>query len=202
MAGVPVADAAGAALLTHGREQGPETMLDLARRLALDDFHYLLPVAAGHSWYPGRFMERPEANEPMLSYALAAYGALVERLEREGWPAERLALVGFSQGACLTLEYVARHPRRYGAVAGLTGSLIGPPGALTTPAPGSLEGTPLLITTAEEDEWIPVERTRESAAVLEAAGAEVDLQIMPPGEHGVDDEEVDFLRALLRKETG
>jgi phospholipase/carboxylesterase len=197
VAGVAVAEAAAAALFTHGRDQGPETMLELVDRLALDGLHYLLPVAAGRSWYPGRFMEPTESNEPMLTYALDAFGALVERLESEGWPPERLALVGFSQGACLTLEYVARHPRRYGAVAGLTGSLLGPPGELTRPPAGALAGTPLLITTAEEDEWIPVERTRESAAVLEAAGAEVDLRIMPPGEHGVDDEEVDALRALL-----
>jgi phospholipase/carboxylesterase len=200
-AGVALAEAAVVAVLTHGRDQGPETMLELVEHLDLDGVHYVLPVAAGRSWYPARLFDPPEANEPMLSFALEAFGAVLARLGDRGWPPERLALAGFSQGACITLEYVARHPRHYGAVAGLTGSLIGPDRELTRPPSGSLRGTPLLITTAEQDEWIPVYRTRESASVLEAAGAAVDLRIMPPGEHGIEDEEVEALRRLLRAEA-
>jgi predicted esterase len=200
-AGVALEEAAVAAVLTHGRDQGPETMLELVERLDLEGVHYVLPVAANRSWYPARLFDRPEANEPMLSFALEAYGVLLARLGDRGWPPERLALAGFSQGACITLEYVARHPRRYGAVAGLTGSLIGPDGEITRPPPGSLRGTPLLITTAERDEWIPVHRTRESAGALEEAGAAVDLRIMPPGPHGIADEEVEALRRLLRAST-
>ena len=137
----------------HGRGAWPETMLDLAVRLALDDVHMLVPVAAGRTWYPQRFTAPVADNEPWLSHALEACDAAVQRLAGAGWPAERIVLAGFSQGACLTLEYAARHPRRYGGVAALTGGLIGDDSELTHPQ--GLDGTPLLITTAEGDEWVP-----------------------------------------------
>jgi phospholipase/carboxylesterase len=193
-AGAPLAEAAAVAVLVHGRGQGPATMLDLARRLALDDVAYLLPVADAATWYPERFTAPAEANEPRLSWALEACAAAVEQARR---PVAHLALVGFSQGACLTLEYVARNPRRYGAVAGLTGGLIGTDDALTTPG-AELGGTPLLVTTKEGDDWVPAARTRASAEILAAAGAAVDLRIMAPGAHAITDEEVDVVRALVR----
>jgi predicted esterase len=105
------------------------------------------------------------------------------------------ALVGFSQGACLVLEYVARHPRRYHAVAALSGGLIGAEGELSRPQ--GLDGTPLLITAAEGDDWIPVERTRESAEILAAAGADVDLRIFQPSSHAIRAEEADAVAALV-----
>src|SRR5687767_1052647 len=106
--GPPLADAVAVAVLVHGRGAGPESMLELARALALEDAVYVVPVAAGRTWYPQRFIERREVNEPWLSFALEACDAVVGRLAGDGWPPERLALVGFSQGACLTLDYVAR----------------------------------------------------------------------------------------------
>jgi phospholipase/carboxylesterase len=176
-------------------------MLDLAARLAEDGVHCVLPAAAGRSWYPQRFTAPFEDNEPFLTFALEACAAAVVRLGDACWAAERLALVGFSQGACLTLEYVARHPRRYGAVAGLTGGLIGMDGALTRPA-ASLEGTPVLITTAEGDDWVPAERTRESAAILAEAGAAVDVQVFPAGPHVIRPQEVEAVRELVRAASG
>ena len=197
--GAPLGETAAAAILVHGRNQGPETMLGLVERLALPDVHYVLPVAADGTWYPQRFTEPTAANEPRLTQALAALGAAVARLEAAGRPAETLALVGFSQGACLTLEWVARNPRRYGSVAGLTGGLIGADSELTRPGAG-LDGTPLLITTSEQDEWVPAERTRATAAILATAGAEVDLRVFPGAEHTMKDDEVDAVRRLIQGE--
>jgi predicted esterase len=181
------------AVLLHGRGLGAEPMLELVRALDLDGVHYVLPQAAGASWYPLRFIEPVARNEPWLTFALEALDAVVTSTGR---PPERIALVGFSQGACLLCEYIARHPRRYGAVAALTGGLIGADGELTQPAAG-LDGTPLLITSAEEDAWVPPARTRESAAILAAAGADADLRVYEPGPHTVRPDEVAATRALI-----
>jgi phospholipase/carboxylesterase len=149
----------------------------------------VIPAAAGGTWYPQRFTAPVTANEPWLSWALEAVDAAV----LSGSPGAVVA--GFSQGACLALEYVARHPRRYAGVAALTGGLIGTDAELTRPA--GLEGTPVLLTTAEDDPWVPPERTRASAEILEAAGAAVDLRVSPPGPHTVRPDEVAALRDLL-----
>jgi predicted esterase len=176
------------AVLVHGRGSGPEAMLDLAGRLAAEGVRCVLPAAADHTWYPQRFTVPQADNEPWLTHALEAVGAHLDG-------AEDVALAGFSQGACLVLEYVARHPRRYRAVAGLSGGLIGADGELTRPE--GLDGTPVLITAAEGDDWIPVERTRESAEILEAAGARVDLRIYQPSSHAIRAEEVDAVAAMV-----
>jgi predicted esterase len=189
--GAPPSDAAAAAILVHPRGGGPETMAGLARVLGLDDVHYVIPAAAGRTWYPERFIAPLAANEPWLSWGLEALGAAVERVAE----APRAVLVGFSQGACLTLEYVARNPRRYDAVAGLVGGLIGAEGELARPT--GLDGTPLLVTTIEQDAWVPEQRTRESAAILAAGGADVDLRVYPPGPHALHEEEVEAVRALI-----
>ena len=174
------------AVLVHGRGSGPETMLDLAGRLAAAGVRCVLPAAAGNTWYPQRFIAPLADNEPWLTYALEA---LDEHVDGEA------SLIGFSQGACLVLEYVARHPRRYHAVAALSGGLIGADGELTRPE--GLDGTPLLITAAEDDDWIPVERTRESAEILAAGGAQVDLRIFQPSSHAIRAEEADAVTELV-----
>ena len=147
------------AVLVHGRGSGPDTMLDLAGRLAATGVRCVLPAAADHTWYPQRFTAPRASNEPWLTHALEALATHVDGVGD-------VALAGFSQGACLVLEYAARHPRRYRAVAGLSGGLIGADGELSRPQ--GLDGTPLLITVAEGDDWIPVARTRESAEILAA----------------------------------
>jgi phospholipase/carboxylesterase len=127
---------------------------------------------------------------------MEAVGAAAAALADAGWPAERLLLVGFSQGACVVLEYVARNPRRYGGVAALTGGLIGADGEVTRPR--GLAGTPVLNTSAEGDEWVPPERTRESAEILAAGGADVDLRVFDRGSHAIRAQEVDAVAALAR----
>ena len=128
LAGAPLETARAALILVHGRGATAESMLPLADAFGLSDIAYLAPQAAGGAWYPYPFMSPIEANEPWLGSALAALGALVERLGAAGFPPERIGLAGFSQGACLSAEYAARNARRYGAIIGLSGGLIGPPG--------------------------------------------------------------------------
>jgi phospholipase/carboxylesterase len=179
-------EAGPTAVLVHGRGSGPETMLDLAGRLAAAGMRCVLPAAAGGTWYPQRFTAPLADNEPWLTDALAALDTHVDG---------DASLVGFSQGACLVLEYVARHPRRYHAVAALSGGLIGADDELTRPR--GLDGTPLLLTVAEGDDWIPIERARESAEILAAAGARVDLRVFRPSSHAIRAEEADAVAALV-----
>jgi pimeloyl-ACP methyl ester carboxylesterase len=222
------AGAAVTAVLLHGRGSGPSSMVGLARALDAGGVRYVIPAAADGTWYPQRFTAPLEANEPWLGWALEAVDAAVETARRAAGetsspggdapsgrgdapsspggdapsgrgdaPSSRAVVVaGFSQGACLALEYVARRPRRYRGVAALTGGLIGADEELTRPA--GLDGTPVLLTTAEGDPWIPPERTRATAAILEAGGAAVDLRVFPPGPHTVRPDEVAALRDLLR----
>src|SRR5687768_13197098 len=127
-AGAPLSEARGAVLMVHGRGASARDILTLATELALDDLAYLAPQAAGSTWYPYPFMQPIESNEPFLSSALARVAEALAHIAAAGIPPERTGLLGFSQGACLTTEFVARNARRYGGVAGLSGGLIGPEG--------------------------------------------------------------------------
>lgn len=189
--------AKAAAILIHGRGATPESMLPLAEAFALGDICYLAPRATGNTWYPQSFLAPIEANEPWLSSALSVIGALVERLEGEGFDASRIAIVGFSQGACLASEFAARNARRYGAVIALTGGLIGPTG---TPRDysGSLDGTSVFLGSSDVDPHVPLERIEETENVLTRLGAKVDKRIYPGMGHSVNEDEVEAVRALLK----
>ncbi|HEV7508406.1 MAG TPA: dienelactone hydrolase family protein [Thermoanaerobaculia bacterium] len=195
-AGRPVAEAAAAMVMVHGRGATAESILSLADEFGRDDFAYLAPQAAGYSWYPYGFMAPMPQNEPGLSSGLARIGEIVAQLETEGIPPERIVFLGFSQGACLSLEFAARNARRYGAILGLSGGLIGPAG---TPRdyPGSFAGTPVFLGCSDRDPHIPRERVDESAAVLKAIGAEVTERIYPAMGHTVNEDEMSFVRQLL-----
>src|SRR5690349_16336591 len=127
-AGAPLGEGRGVVILIHGRGASPHNILELVPEIALPSFTYLAPAAADRTWYPFSFMHPIEQNEPKLSSALGRIHTLVEESIGEGVPAERIVLIGFSQGACLAGEYAVRHPKRYGGVAMLSGGLIGPPG--------------------------------------------------------------------------
>jgi len=187
-----------AAVLLHGRGADSEGMLALAQEFGQDDIAYVAPEAAGRSWYPYSFLAPLEQNEPHLSDALDMVGAAMSRLAREGYPPERVALIGFSQGGCLALEYAARNAERYGAVAGLSAGLIGPPG---TPRDykGSLAGTPVFLGCSDVDGHIPLTRVHESRDVLGKLGAEVDERIYPRMGHTVNADEVAAVTALLKR---
>jgi predicted esterase len=185
-----------AAILLHGRGASAEDMLALASELRTRDVAYLAPQAAGNSWYPHSFLSRLDLNEPWLTSALGRVAELIESLEADGITSERIAIMGFSQGACLTLEFAARHARRYGAVIGLSGGLIGPPGTPRDYA-GSLDGTPVFLGCSDVDAHIPVERVHESTTVLRRLGSLVDERIYSGMGHTVNVDEVKAVRDLL-----
>jgi len=196
--GAPLPQARAAAILVHGRGGSGADILTLAAEFDVDGVAYLAPQAAGNTWYPLSFLAPIEANEPGLSSALRRLGEVVDVVEQAGIPAERVLLAGFSQGACLTLEHVARNARRYGAVAGFTGGLIGPPGA-PRDYPGDLAGTPVFLGSSVPDPHVPWERVEETAVVLERMGAVVDLRGYPRMPHTINAEEIDAARGLLQR---
>ena len=173
-------------------------MLGLAEEFRIHDIAYLAPQAAGSTWYPYSFLAPISDNEPGLSSALSVIDRLVHAVEQEHVPSERVAILGFSQGACLTLEFAARHPRRHAAIVGLSGGLIGPPG---TPRnyPGSLDGTPVFLGCSDVDPHIPLERVHESSEVFRRLGASVDERIYPRMGHTINRDEIDAVSALLTK---
>jgi predicted esterase len=189
------------AILIHGRGASAEDILGLASEFAVDDVAYLAPQAANHTWYPYSFLSPIPQNEPFLTSALGILSSLVARLVEQHVPSERVVILGFSQGACLTLEFAARNPRRYAAIVGLSGGLIGPPG---TPRlyPGSLEGTPAFLGCSDVDAHIPVERVRESAAVLRTMKASVDERIYRGMGHTVNADELRAVTTLLSAPRG
>jgi phospholipase/carboxylesterase len=200
-AGEPLATARAAVVMLHGRGATAESILELAGPLATPGVAYLAPQAAGGAWYPQRFMEPIERNEPWLTDALATVGTVLDQLKAAGIGAERTVLLGFSQGACLALEYAARNGRRYGGVVGLSGGLIGPPGTRWAYA-AALDGTPVFLGCSDVDFHIPKERVDESAAVLTRLGAEVTERIYPGMGHTVNQDEVDQVRELLAELAG
>jgi predicted esterase len=185
-----------AVILVHGRGDSASGILGLADALDAPHVVWLAPQAAGHAWYPFSFLVPMEHNEPGLSSGLAVIDGLVETLRAEGLPPERIVLMGFSQGACLAQEYAARHARRYHAVVGLSGGLIGPPGTPRDYA-GSFDGTPVFLGCSDIDAHIPVERVHESGDVFARMGAEVDKRIYPGMGHTVNAEELSAVQALL-----
>lgn len=200
-AGVPLANAVGAVIMVHGRGAEAEDILALAEEVGRPGLAYLAPRAAGNTWYPHRFLEPLARNEPHLSSALGVIGRLVGEAEAAGVAAERVVLLGFSQGACLALEYGARHARRYGGLVGLSGGLIGPEGTPREYA-GSLAKTPVFLGCSDVDGHIPKERVEESAAVLWGLGGEVDVRLYPGMGHTVNRDEIAAVRGLLGRVAG
>ena len=164
---------------------------------ATDDVAFVAPNASGGTWYPFSFLAPMDQNQPGLDSGLGVLARLVDELSASGIAPDRIGLMGFSQGACLALEFSARHGRRYACVAGLSGGLIGPPG---TPRayPGTLAGTPVFLGCSDIDPHIPLERVHETARVLGGLGAKVDARIYPGMGHTVNEGELEAVRALLR----
>jgi phospholipase/carboxylesterase len=197
-AGPEPEEAAATLILVHGRGATAESILSLYAELGLEGVAALAPQAAGYTWYPHSFLAPLEANQPFLDSALRRLESLVADLLGCGVPSARVALLGFSQGACLTLEFTARHPRRYGAVMGLTGGLIGPPGTLRD-YPGQLGDTPAFLGSGDPDPHVPFERVRETATVLTRMGAVVELRRYPGMPHTINADELDACRRLLER---
>ena len=190
------AQARVAVILVHGRGDSAAGILGLADEFDLPDVTWLAPDAAGHTWYPYSFLAPLAQNEPGLSSGLGVIATLLATLGSEGIPPERVVLMGFSQGACLSQEFAARHARRYRAIVGLSGGLIGPPGTLRD-YQGAFADTPVFLGCSDIDPHIPVERVHESAAVFRRMGAHVDARIYPGMGHTVNGDELEAVRALL-----
>jgi phospholipase/carboxylesterase len=199
-AGEPLERAHAAMILVHGRGASAADIMTVAAEVMFPGVAYLAPQAAGSAWYPYPFTAPLEANEPYLSSALQILTSLVAKVEVTV-PAARLVLLGFSQGACLTLEFAARHARRYGGVVGLSGGLIGPDG---TPRdyPGAFKRTPVFLGCSDVDPHIPKERVIEAGEVFERMGADVTLSLYPRMAHTVSPDEIEAVRAIVKGVAG
>lgn len=182
--------------MLHGRGGTAEDILTLVPMLGTDDVAYLAPQAAGGSWYPFGFMSPIERNEPGITSAMNTVGRLIAQIELGGVHPAQTYLLGFSQGACLATEYVARHARRFGGVAGLSGGLIGPEGTSRDYA-GSLDATPVFLGCSDVDGHIPAERVRETADVLRRLGGDVTMRLYPGMGHTINEDELAAVRTML-----
>jgi phospholipase/carboxylesterase len=196
--GAPLAQAAAAIVLLHGRGASAEDILGLAGEMYDERVAYLAPQAAGHQWYPYSFLAPIAENEPWLSSALAKVAAVVKLAVDGGLPLERIFVCGFSQGACLSTEFIARNPARYGGLVAFTGGLIGPPDADLHHA-GNLAGMPALFSSGDPDPHVPWSRVLASAKEFTAMGAAVETQRYPGRPHTVLPQEIEAARELIFK---
>jgi predicted esterase len=195
--GRPLAEADAALILVHGRGATAASILELADYLPHPEMAYLAPQASDYTWYPYSFLMPMPQNEPGISSGLQAIADLVAQVEAAGIPVERIVLGGFSQGACLASEFVARHARRYGGLLVFSGGLIGPPG---TPRhySGSLDGTPIFLGCSDRDAHIPLERVQESTAVFQQLGAQVTEKIYPAMGHTIIEDELAHAQLIVQ----
>lgn len=197
MRGEPLDRAQAAMIMIHGRGAKAEDILALSNELNQSGFTFLAPQASGNVWYPNRFLAPLAQNEPWLSSALAFVGDVFTQIVNAGIPAERIMLLGFSQGACLTLEFAARNARRYGGIVGLSGALIGPD---DTPRnyKGSLDGTPVFLGCSDVDFHVPKERVDQAAEDLKNLGGTVTKRLYPNMDHSVNQDEIEFVRGMMQ----
>jgi predicted esterase len=188
-------------LMIHGRGASAEDILSLSNEFDQPGFAYFAPQAVGNAWYPNRFLVPLAENEPWLSSALKFVDDVLAEIINAGIPPERVILLGFSQGACLALEFAARNARRYGGIAGLSGALIGPD---DTPRDykGSLAGTPVFLGCSDVDFHVPRERVDQTAEILKRLGGEVTERLYPNMGHTVNQDEIDFVRGMMQGLVG
>jgi predicted esterase len=198
-AGHPRGEAKLAGVLLHGRDRTKKEMTDLAAELDLDGVRWLAPAAEAGKWYPHRFFDERAENEPFLTRAVERCDKVMEEARENGrLKPDQIIVAGFSQGACLALEYAIRRPDHIGAVIVFTGALIGPPDTdWATLAPRGLNGLRVLITGSDADEWITERTTRETAHALVDLGADVRLRIYQGRKHVILPEEIEEARSFL-----
>lgn len=194
--GVSLQEAKVAMILIHGRGGDANGILPLISHFEAEGFAYLAPSASGNSWYPKRFIAPRENNEPYLSSALETVSNLLQEVGEAGIPPEKTILLGFSQGACLAIEFVARNPEKYGGVVALSGGLIGAEGELEG-YEGSLDGTPVFLGCSDTDFHIPVGRVHETRDILTTMGAIVDERIYEGMGHTINNDEVQAVSELM-----
>lgn len=187
--GVNVAVAKKVLILLHGRGAPAEDILGLATHLDVKDFALIAPQATNYTWYPYSFLAPPKQNEPWLSSALSLVGEIVDDIKRSGIAEENIFFAGFSQGACLTLEFVTRNARRWGGVVAFTGGLIGDK-LYPENYEGDFSATPVFIGSSDPDPHIPVARVHETVKTLKAMNASIKEKIYPGMGHTVSMEEL------------
>jgi len=195
-AGVSLDRAKAAMVMVHGRGASAANILALVPDIDSGDFAFLAPEANGGTWYPNSFLASIPSNEPGISSGLQAIDDVISSIRAAGITDDRIMLLGFSQGACLSLEYSARHARRLGGICGLSGGLIGPD---DTPRnyPGSFNGTPVFLGCSDVAFHIPAARVRLTAEVLERMGADVTTRLYPGMGHLVNDDEGSHVRRMM-----
>lgn len=196
-AGVPLAEAKRVMILVHGRGSSAESMLSLTTYLDAPDMAFVAPQATDNMWYPHSFLQPMDRNEPYLSSALLVLDMLKARIQADyNVKTTQLYWLGFSQGACLLLESLARNPAAYGGIFGLSGGLIGPDG---TPRAyeGTFAETPVVLGISDPDTHVPKARVLETEAVYTALGASVQTRFYPDGGHTINEDEVYLVNAVL-----
>ena len=197
-AGKPLNEAEKALIMIHGRGANAQDILRLASHLNVEDYALVAPQATNHTWYPYSFMAKPEQNEPGLSSALDLLKETVDDLIKQGISTENISFLGFSQGACLALEFVARNATRYGGVAAFTGGLIGDK-INRSHYSGDFKGTPIFIGTGNPDPHVPLDRVEESVAVLKEMNAEVHMEVYDNRPHTISKDEIDWANKIIFK---
>jgi predicted esterase len=193
------------AIMMHGRGASPEDILGLASAFDRPGVTYLAPAAANNTWYPYSFLTDLSKNEPYLSSALSVIASLVAEVEGAGVPRQRILIMGFSQGACLTAEFAIRNVSRFGGIVAFSGAAIGPPGTRWNErplrpgggGPAGFEGTPMFFGCSDIDQHIPEGRVTETAEMCERMGATVTKKIYPGMGHLVSEDEIVHARAML-----
>ena len=196
--GAPIESARRVGIFIHGRGASAEDIMGIAPELGTNDVAYFAPQASGNTWYPYSFLSPIPQNEPGLTSALNVIAGLVAKAASDGHASEHVVILGFSQGACLALEFAARHAKRYAAVVALSGGVIGPPGTPRDYA-GSMADTPVFLGCSDVDPHIPLERVHESAEVFRRLGARVDERIYKRMGHTINADELAAVRELVRR---
>lgn len=191
-----ITEARKALIMVHGRGADANDILALASQLSVKEYALLAPQATNNSWYPGSFLLAQEQNEPWLSSALALLEETVLELKRQGIDHDNIYFLGFSQGACLVLEYVTRNARKYGGIAAFTGGLQGET-INEENYKGDFEGTRVFIGTGDPDPHVPVERVNRTAAIMNKMNAAVRVEVYKNKPHNVSQDEIDLANSLI-----
>ena len=197
-AGKPLTSESKVLILLHGRGATAEDILSLSHYLNVKDFALLAPQATNNSWYPQSFLSPPAQNEPWLSSALSIINEVVEDVLSKGVTEQQIYFAGFSQGACLTLEYITRNARQYGGAVAFTGGLVGDK-LYTDNYAGDFQQTPVFIGTSDPDPHVPVHRVLASEAQLKKMNANVQAQVYPNMGHTINDDEIKRANELVFK---
>jgi len=195
-AGVSLLDANKAIIMIHGRGASAADILSLAKHLDVADYALLAPQATNHTWYPNSFLAPLAQNEPFLSSALELLSKTVAFIEEHGIAKENIYFIGFSQGACLALEFATRNAAKYGGIVAFTGGLLGDK-VYPENYSGNFEGTPVFIGTSDPDFHVPVQRVHDSTARLKSMGANVTEKVYPNMGHTISQDEIDLANQLV-----